>query len=155
MSPATASRRRLIRQLLAGGGVSSQSQIVTHLTSAGFPVTQATVSRDLDAIGAVKVRNGEAARYEIGDSERFAFAGRDEAATRTMTDFVESIASSGNLVVLHTPPGAAHLVAGAIDSAGVPGALGTIAGDDTVLVVAATPTGGKRLAGRLDKMGGG
>ena len=155
MSPATATRRRLLRQFIAGGDVTSQQQLVDLLGAAGHPVTQATVSRDLDALGAIKVREGSDAHYEIPDDDRFAFAERSAAVTRTLTEWVETIDASGNLVVLHTPPGAAHLVAGAIDGAGLTGVLGTIAGDDTVLVVATEQVGGQGLAESLERIGAG
>lgn len=155
MSPATATRRRLIRRLITRETVTSQQQLVSLLEEAGHTVTQATVSRDLDALGAVKTRNGGDPHYEIPDDERFAFTERTAAVSRTMAEWVESISSSDNLVVLHTPPGAAHLVAGAIDGVGLVGVIGTVAGDDTVLVVAAEEVGGARLAEELEHMGAG
>ena len=153
MSPATATRRRLIRRLVSEGVVTSQQQLVALLDDAGHSVTQATVSRDLDALGAVKVRHASGALYELQDHDRFAFSPQSAAVARTMAEWVESIATSGNLVVLHTPPGAAHLVAGSIDGAGLDGVLGTIAGDDTVLVVASEDVGGDRLARELEGIG--
>ena len=155
MSPAAATRRRLVRRFVAEGTVTSQRQLVRLLEGAGHVVTQATVSRDLDAVGAIKVRSGDDSHYEIPDHERFAFSERAAAVARTMAEWVETIAASGNLVVLHTPPGAAHLVAGAIDGAGVTGVVGTIAGDDTVLVVASEDVGGRRLARDLEGIGAG
>lgn len=155
MSPATATRRRLIRRLITAETVTNQQQLVALLEEAGHTVTQATVSRDLDALGAVKKRNGGDFHYEIPDDERFAFTERTAAVSRTMAEWVESIASSDNLVVLRTPPGAAHLVASAIDGVGLVGAVGTIAGDDTVLIVAAEDVGGARLAEELENMGAG
>ena len=74
---------------------------------------------------------------------------------RALVEFVEDIVPSGNLVVLRTPPGAAQVVAGAIDGAGLPGAVGTVAGDDTVMAVAADGYGGRRLAGDLERIGAG
>ena len=155
MSSSSAIRRRLIRQFISGGPVVSQHQLADMLDEAGHPVTQATISRDLGILGAVKSRGGGDAQYMIPDDHRFAFDKRSTAVTRTMTEWVEAIDHSGNLVVLSTPPGAAHLVASAIDGAMFSGVLGTIAGDDTVLVVAAERIGGARLALDLERIGGG
>ena len=153
MSPATAGRRRLIRKLLADGEITSQARLVELLESEGFPVTQATVSRDLDALGAIKVRDDHGAvRYSLAPSaEQLTEA--EIRLRRAVNDFVEEIAVSDNLVVLHTPPGAAHLVAGAIDRAVVKGALGTIAGDDTLMIVADAQVGGDAIAARIEEMG--
>ena len=153
MSPATAGRRRLIRKLLADGEITSQALLVELLEGEGFPVTQATVSRDLDALGAIKVRdNHGSVRYSLAPTaEQLTEA--EIRLRRAVNDFVEEIAVSDNLVVLHTPPGAAHLVAGAIDRAVVQGALGTIAGDDTLMIVADANVGGDAIAAKIEEMG--
>ncbi len=153
MSPATAGRRRLIRKLLADGEITSQASLVELLDAEGYPVTQATVSRDLDALGAIKVRadNGSV-RYSLSPSaERLSEA--EMRLRRAVNDFVEELAVSDNLVVLHTPPGAAHLVASAIDRAVVPGVIGTIAGDDTLMIVADAAIGGDEVATKIEELG--
>ena len=153
MSPATASRRRTVRRLLSERSVSSQEEIVALLAVAGHRVTQATVSRDLDALGAVKQRSGsDPPRYVI-PAQRTPESPGAPAVARALADYAESIVVSGNLVVLRTPPGAAHLVAGAIDHADLSGVVGTVAGDDTLLVVAAEDLGGAALANALEEMG--
>jgi transcriptional regulator of arginine metabolism len=136
--------------------VSSQQELVDLLAEAGHRVTQATVSRDLEALGAVKQRRDDDAQYLIpGDG----MAGETGPASRIAADAVatygESIVASGNLVVMRTPPGAAHLVAGAIDRAELAGVIGTIAGDDTLLVVADVAVGGEVLAENLENLGAG
>jgi transcriptional regulator of arginine metabolism len=153
MSPATAGRRRLIRKLLADGEITSQAQLVDLLEAEGYPVTQATVSRDLDSIGAFKVKDDHGVvHYSLApNAERLSEA--EMRLRRAVNDFVEEMAVSENLVVLHTPPGAAHLVAGAIDRAVVDGVLGTIAGDDTLMIVAAPEVGGDSVAARIEEMG--
>lgn len=153
MSPATAARRRLIRKLLSDGEITSQARLVELLEAEGFPVTQATVSRDLDALGATKVRAEHGAvRYSMAPSvEQLTEA--ELRLRRAVNEFVEEVIVSENLVVLHTPPGAAHLVAGAIDRAQVDGVLGTIAGDDTLMIVAAADIGGDAVAARIEEMG--
>lgn len=151
MSPATASRRRLLRRFISEQSVASQQRLVHLLDAAGHDVTQATVSRDLDAIGAIKVKvDGGGARYEISRQPT-----SDIELARALADFAESIAPSGNVVVVRTPPGAAHLVAGAIDRATLDEVLGTIAGDDTMLVVAKDVGGGEALAATLERIGAG
>jgi transcriptional regulator of arginine metabolism len=155
VSPSTATRRRLMRGLIDSGGITSQQQLVELLTEAGHPVTQATVSRDLDALGAVKERRtGGKTAYAI-DDERYALTQEERAAGRALVEFVESISVSGNLVVLRTPPGAAHFVASTIDGATIRGILGTVAGDDTLVIVASEESGGQAVAKRLEQMGAG
>jgi len=153
VSPATAGRRRLIRKLLTEGQITSQSQLVELLEEEGYPVTQATVSRDLDALGALKIRDDDGSvRYSLTPgTEQLSDA--EIRLRRAVNDFVEEMAVSDNLVVLHTPPGAAHLVAGAIDRALVGGVLGTIAGDDTIVIVASAEIGGDTIAAKIEEMG--
>jgi transcriptional regulator of arginine metabolism len=142
---ATASRRRLIRSLLADHVVGSQVELVALLADHGHDITQATASRDLQAIGAVK--NG--AGYAI-TGERHAEAA---SLAHALAEFAESIVPSANLVVIHTPPGAAQMLAAALDAAAVDGVVGTVAGDDTILVVAEDALGGVSLAARLEQTG--
>ncbi len=153
MSPSTAARRRELRRLVEQQAVERQTEMVEMLTEAGYPVTQATVSRDLAAIGAVKERVNGRTRYAIpppgaGSEERAALA-------RVLAEFVEAITPAGNLVVVKTPPGAAQMVAGAIDHAGLATVVGTVAGDDTVLAVTPRQDGGPQLAEELEQIGAG
>ncbi len=155
MSPLTATRRRLLRRLLTDRTVTSQRQLVNLLAKEGHAVTQATVSRDLDMIGAVKVTEpGGSPRYEI-PADPAVVTEAERTLSRTVADFVESIDVSLNMVVIHTPPGAAHLVAGSIDRAEIDGVLGTVAGDDTLVVVAHQAVGGAGLARELERIGAG
>lgn len=131
-----AARRRYLRQLLQTHAVANQAELVEHLAAAGFSVTQATVSRDLSAIGAERARLGGTVQYRLAsDPVR---PGHQDTARR-LAEFAQSMVASGNLVVVKTRPGAAQVLAGAIDHAQLDGVLGTVAGDDTVLVV--TPDG--------------
>ena len=141
----TAARRRLIRELLTDPGVTSQRRLADLLAARGHRVTQATISRDLQAIGAVKSDAG----YVIGVSP----AGDSPALVRTLADLALSLQASGNLVVIHTPPGAAQLLAAALDASPVAGLIGTVAGDDTVLAVGATAGGGAKLKQQLERIG--
>lgn len=155
MSPDTATRRRLIRKFVDQDLVRSQAELIDRLASQGHPVTQATVSRDLDAMGAVKVRDEQGLRYRIPDDDRFGPDDRGRGLRRALTEFVETIAASGNLIVLRTPPGAAHLVASAIDGARLDGVLGTVAGDDTLLMVVDEAMGSAQLVVKLEEIGAG
>lgn len=148
MRAETQTRRRHIRDLVKSSDVTSQAAIREELSRDGFEVTQATISRDLDAIGATRVRDGERTVYRIEDLGG-TNAGR-MAMFDAMDEFVISSVTSGNLIVLSVPPGAAQFVASRIDAAGVEGVLGTIAGDDTILVVAAELVTASTVAQRLE-----
>jgi len=146
-----AQRQHLIAQLLGRHAVTSQPQLVELLAAEGIEATQATVSRDLEDLGAVKVRvpAGESV-YAIPEYEPDRIAPEDQLR-RVMAEWVADVAHSGPLVVLRTPPGGANLLASAIDRAGLPDVAGSIAGDDTVLLITrqpATPAAGA-LASRL------
>jgi transcriptional regulator of arginine metabolism len=144
-----ASRRRALRRLISEHPVPSQEELLRLLAAAGHRVSQSTVSRDLEAIGAEKVRG-------IGGPAYYIVANPPPAHTPELAAalalHVTGLAPSGNLVVLHTPPGTADLVALALDQAGLPGVLGTLAGDDTVLVVAAEGISGAALARTLEQI---
>jgi transcriptional regulator of arginine metabolism len=142
-------RQYRIARLLQAYRVGSQAQVVGLLAAEGVVATQATVSRDLEEMGAVKVRvpGGETV-YAVPELPREQLA-TEGHLRRVMADWVVEVGHSANLVVLHTPPGSAHVVASALDRSGLPGILGTVAGDDTLLVVAAEELGGEALAGRL------
>jgi transcriptional regulator of arginine metabolism len=151
----TATRRRLIRKLLAEGTVTSQVELVGLLEVEGHPVTQATVSRDLDALGATKVRDNAGAVFYTITAQPAQLSDAEIRLMKSINDFVEEIAVSGDIVVVRTPPGAAHLVAGAIDAVRLDGVLGTVAGDDTLMVIAAPVPGGAGIADRIEQIGAG
>lgn len=146
MNTSTAARRRLIRTILTKHPVSSQQELVELLAARGHEITQATASRDLSAVGAAK--DGDS--YVLaGDGTRRATPGLQHA----LDEFAELILASGNLVIIKTPPGAAHLLAAALDGADLDEVLGTVAGDDTILVVAAPGVEGETLKIQLEKIG--
>ena len=140
----------MLHRLLTDGSAASQAELVRLLTEAGYRVTQATVSRDLAAIGAVKIQSGDG--REVYRPDVPVASG---VAARALATYALSIVWSGNLVVIKTRPGAASIVAGSIDASPVPGVIGTVAGDDTVLVVAADAVGGEDLAAQMERIGGG
>ena len=149
-------RQRRIARLIAERAVTSQQELVELLAATGHPATQATVSRDLEELGAYKVRQGGHVVYALpptsapgsvpgpgGDSLR-----------RLLADSVGDTEASGNLVVVHTPPGFAGMVASAVDRAGLDGIAGTLAGDDTILVVCRQGVPAPTVEARLRQMAG-
>ena len=152
MSPATAARRRLIRKLISKGDITSQARLVELLAGEGFSVTQATVSRDLDALGAVKVENSNGVESYTTAVDRPVLSEAEARLRRSVSDFVDE---KGDIVVVRTPPGAAHLVASAIDTSDMKGVLGTVAGDDTLIVIAAPDLGGAEVAAKIEQIGAG
>jgi transcriptional regulator of arginine metabolism len=143
----TAARRRIIRSLLTDNEVESQSRLVELLAERGFEVTQATVSRDLSSMGAHK----DGTHYVLGGA-----AGQDgagEALAGIIDAFVVSIEASGNIVVLKTPPGAAQVVAAALDRVSPQEMAGCVAGDDTVMVVVSERASGVGFARMLHDLG--
>jgi transcriptional regulator of arginine metabolism len=156
MSNATATRAARhdrIVAILADHPVRSQAELAAALEQSGFSVTQATLSRDLDELGAVKLRSpdGGLPIYvvpEDGSPLTARSADDDPPArlARLLGELLVSAEASGNLVIVRTPPGASNFLASAIDRARLPEVLGTVAGDDTILVISRHPTGGDDLA---------
>ncbi|MEI6307863.1 MAG: arginine repressor [Actinomycetes bacterium] len=149
MQSATA-RRSMVIKLVDDGLIHSQNDLVRELGNLGFFVTQATASRDLEELGAVRGKdNSGIFRYQF-------VATPESNKSKGIADLISSIDSSGNLAVIKTPPGAAQLLAGNLDRATKSGklhsAIGTIAGDDTVLVVSKSATGGASLAREINKL---
>lgn len=147
-------RQHRITRLLESRAVSSQAQLVGLLAEEGIEATQTTVSRDLDELGALKVRvpGGETV-YALPELPVHQVAPEDHLR-RVLGEWVAEVAHSGNLVVLRTPPGSAHVVGSALDRSRFAGVIGTVAGDDTVLVVATEEVGGAELAARLAGVAG-
>ncbi|GAA4285041.1 arginine repressor [Brevibacterium daeguense] len=162
LAPATkAARQQLIVDLIRRDPIGSQSELLRRLAARGVSVTQATLSRDLLELGAVKVRGASGPVYAVpgeGGDRRLQPAGEGEALDaklpRILEELLVSATSSDNLVVLRTPPGAAQYLASALDRSVIPGVLGTIAGDDTVLVIAGEGHAGEELVDRLLELAG-
>lgn len=148
MSGTQARRRRAVAELIRSGALTSQDELVARLRGQGFAVTQATVSRDLDQLGAVKIRKSGAVSYALpdalGDSD---WAGRRLSAL--IAEWARSIEPAGNLVVIRTPPGLAHLIGVALDQAELPDVVGTISGDDTLFIATRGSAKAAALAKRL------
>jgi transcriptional regulator of arginine metabolism len=147
-------RQHRLAQLLESHAVTSQSQLVDLLGKDGIVATQATVSRDLEELGAVKVRvpGGETV-YAVPEQPQQRITPEDHLR-RVLGEWVVQVAKSGNVVVLRTPPGSAHVVASALDRAGLTDIVGTVAGDDTIMVVADERVGGAKLAKKLSGLSG-
>ncbi len=133
MTDNRARRLRSLADLLRGGTLASQEEATERLKSLGFAVTQATVSRDLEQLGAVKVKRGGTLSYTLPDQIAAADWNADRLA-RILKEWVLSIEAAGQLIVIRTPPGSAHLVASAIDHAELPELAGTVSGDDTLFL---------------------
>ncbi len=150
---ATAARHARIVAILADRAVRSQAELAAALEASGFSVTQATLSRDLDELGAVKLRSpdGGLPVYVVPEdgsplTARTADDDPPRRLARMLGVLLVSAESSGNIVVLRTPPGAANFLASALDRALLPDVLGTVAGDDTIVTIARDPHGGADLA---------
>ena len=147
-------RQQAIARIIEHQQVSSQPQLVELLSEAGIAATQATVSRDLDDLGAVKVRvPGGQTVYAVPEFAPERVAPLDQLR-RVMGEWVAEVNHSGNLVIVRTPPGCAHVVASALDRSGIDGLLGTVAGDDTMMCVATEVVGGVQLAATLRELAG-
>ena len=145
MSDSRTQRQRLIADLIRANMLSSQDELAERLAEQGIVATQATISRDLDHLGAMKVRRGGAVRYAMPDQVGTA----DWSARRLesiLREWVRSAEPAGNLVVLRTPPGSAHMVGVALDQAAMPEIAGTICGDDTIFIAVRPPASAEGLA---------
>lgn len=147
-----AARQRALRRLLEDDEPRTQRELMSLLGGRGFEVTQATVSRDLAELGAIRTRvNGGGTAYTLGRESRPG-AKSIESLRRHLAGSVEAVAVSGDLVVVKTLPGHAQFVASAIDGAGIRNILGTVGGDDTILVVA-KPRKGRKVKEVLEQVG--
>ena len=144
---------RILADLIRGGTVASQEEATAKLKAAGFAVTQATVSRDLESLGAVKLKRGGILSYSLPDQ-----LGAGDWSTgrleRLMGEFVLSIEAAGQMIILKTPPGSAHLVASALDQARLPDVAGTVSGDDTMFVALRDGVDVRSALGRFARMAG-
>ncbi|GAA4888500.1 arginine repressor [Saccharopolyspora cebuensis] len=151
-----AARQARIVELVTTSTIRSQTELVKLLAADGVEVTQATLSRDLDELGAVKLRgaDGGAAVYVIPEdgSPVRGVQGGTSRLSRLLAELLVGADGAGNLTVLRTPPGAAQFLASAIDRSALVEVVGSIAGDDTVMVIAREPLTGQDLANRFRAM---
>jgi transcriptional regulator of arginine metabolism len=151
MSEARIRRQKAIAELIRSEPLGSQEEVTARLGAIGFQVTQATVSRDLDQMGAVKVKRGGALSYALPDQ----LGDNDWAAARLqriLAEWMISIEAAGNLLVIRTPPGSAHLVGLALDQARLDEIAGTICGDDTLFVAVRDGLEARFMASRFRKL---
>jgi transcriptional regulator of arginine metabolism len=146
-------RQHALLELVRSEPLASQQEIRDRLAALGHLATQSTISRDLEELGLVRVRDA-AGHLRYARPGEAAAVGATERVRTLMAEFVTSIDASGNLVVVKTTPGAANALAEAVDRSGMEGVLGTIAGDDTVLLVAAEGAKGRALARGLRELAG-
>jgi len=148
MSHGQAERQRAIVDMLREGSATTQDEVAERLAETGFDVTQAVVARDLEQIGAVKVKRegklGYSLPEKLGDRNWPA-----DRLRRIFAEWVQSVETSGSMVVVRTPPGSAHLVALAVDQAKIPEIVGTIAGDDALFIAVRSSLPAEPLAQRL------
>lgn len=161
MSTSRAARQSRVVDLLGRHSVRSQGELLSLLADDGIEVTQATLSRDLVEVGAVKVRRGRSLVYAVpgvaGVAALPAASAGDDLPARLRRACEELLVSTdlaGNQIVLRTPPGAASYLASCFDQSHLAQVLGTIAGDDTILLIAATPAAARHVAGQLRREAG-
>jgi transcriptional regulator of arginine metabolism len=151
-----AGRQARIVAILSSSSISSQGELAARLADEGIDVTQATLSRDLEELGAVKLRgaDGGVGVYVVPEdgSPVRGVSGGTARLSRLLSELLVSTDASANLAVLRTPPGGADYLASAIDRAALPYVVGTIAGDDTLFVAAREPMTGAELASTLESL---
>jgi len=147
-------RQQTISRIISGGDVTSQPELLTLLKKSGIVATQATVSRDLEELGATKMRTGSGETvYAIPNFEPDRFSPPDQLK-RVLTEWVADVQVSEPMVVVRTPPGCAHVVASALDRSRLHGLVGTVAGDDTMFCLASADYSAKNLARDIAKLAG-
>ena len=146
-------RQKMLADIIRSDPIGSQEEATERLGAAGFSVNQATVSRDLAQLGAVKVKRGGAISYALPDQ----IGESDWAAARLkriFADWVQSVEPAGSLVVLRTPPGSAHIVGLALDQAQLSEVAGTICGDDTIFIAVRDASDVQGVADRFRTLAG-
>lgn len=143
------SRQQAVLDLLREGPVASQEELQRRLKKRGFEVGQATLSRDIRALGLVKTAQGYVLPQEGGD-----FDPALPPASRLVREFVLQVRAAQNLLVIKTSVGSAQPVAAALDDEDWAESIGTIAGDDTILIICPDNTAAKRLEKRIQEMVG-
>jgi transcriptional regulator of arginine metabolism len=141
-------RQRAVADLIRAHALASQEEVADRLAGLGFEVTQATVSRDLEQLGALKVRREGRISYALPDQLASAAAAPSRLAS-VLRDWVRSIDVAATIVVLKTPPGSAHLIGVALDESALPEIVGTICGDDTIFVACRSAADADALAKNL------
>lgn len=143
-------RQNEIIRLIQNGDIETQEELASELRALGYKVTQATVSRDIRELRLIKVAaKGGGSKYAKPERHETAVS---ERLTRILSDSLVSVDFSGNLIVVKTLSGSANVAAEALDNLGWPEILGTIAGDNTIFVVARNDTDPAEITGRIRKL---
>lgn len=140
-------RQKAIADLIRQDALANQEEVAVRLSALGFEVTQATVSRDLDQIGALKVRRNGRITYALPD--QLTGNATPSRLASVLRDWVRSVDLAATIVVLKTPPGSAHLVGVALDEAALPEVVGNICGDDTIFAACRSPADAGKAASKL------
>ena len=143
-------RQRAMADLIREHALANQEEVAARLSALGFEVTQATVSRDLDQIGALKVRRNGRITYALPD--QLTGAVTPSRLASVLRDWVRSVDVAATIVVLKTPPGSAHLVGVALDEEGLSEVVGNICGDDTIFVACRSTAEAEATAAKLKAM---
>jgi transcriptional regulator of arginine metabolism len=143
-------RQKAIADLIRQDALANQEEVAARLSALGFEVTQATVSRDLDQIGALKVRRNGRISYALPD--QLTGAVTPSRLASVLRDWVRSVDVAATIVVLKTPPGSAHLVGFALDEEGLPEVVGNICGDDTIFLACRSTAEADATAAKLRAM---
>jgi transcriptional regulator of arginine metabolism len=141
-------RQRAIADLIRSNALSSQEELAERLCSLGFATTQATISRDLEQIGAAKLRRNGQLSYALPEPAR---NGAPPRLSSVFRDWVRSVEPAANFVVIKTPPGSAHLVGVALDHSDLSEVVGTICGDDTIFVACRSGAEAAALSSKLGR----
>jgi len=144
-------RQRAVADLIRQHSLASQEEVASRLSSLGFEVTQATVSRDLEQLGALKVRQDGKIAYALPG--QFGAGATPSRLVAVLRDWVRSIEVAATIVVLKTPPGSAHLVGVALDESALSEIVGTICGDDTIFAACRSSEDAAALAANLRDLG--
>lgn len=149
--PTRAGRQAALRQLLVEARYGSQADLLAALRAQGIAASQGTLSKDLVALGAIRSRAVDGSLVYAEGGQDLGGVAADKLA-RLCAEMLQSLRSAGNQVLVKTPPGAAQYFAATLDAAGLSGAMGSIAGDDTVLIIASSSAAAEQLSARLSEM---
>ena len=154
MSELKERRQRVVADLIRAHALASQEEVALRLSGLGFEVTQATVSRDLEQLGALKVRRDGRISYALPD-QLPANGANQSRLVSVLRDWVRSIDVAAAMVVMKTPPGSAHLIGVDLDEATLPEIVGTICGDDTVFIACRSASEAETLSSKLNAIASG
>jgi transcriptional regulator of arginine metabolism len=154
MSELKERRQKAVAELIRAHALGSQDEVATRLADLGFEVTQATVSRDLEQLGALKVRREGRISYALPEQINAGAAAPSRLGS-VLRDWVRSIDVAASMVVLKTPPGSGHLIGVALDESAIPEIVGTICGDDTIFVACRSAADAEALTARLRALSAG